>query len=174
MKTLLKIQLNANELLYDVQVKTYFVSQGATSDDAETRSVIQVDDAATSEAQIHRSLNNAYNALRHSVPEYLMPEEEPTDGEGCIVVDGGTCPGDCGCGEDYVFALLMPGNFNRNMLSAAATAAHAYMVHSAVAEWFTLLRKQEAEVHAAIAASAYKDFRTALDERDRPMARITI
>lgn len=172
MKNLLKIQLNGNDLLYDVQVKTYLVAQGATSDSPETRSAIQVDDTETSDAQIRRSLDVAYAALCRSIPEYLMPGDYDVAGGGCIVVDGGTCSGDCGCNGDYIFSLHMPENFNRNMLSTAASAAHTYMVHSAVAEWFLLTRRQEAEVHASIANGAFKEFRTSLDERSRPTSRV--
>ncbi len=171
MKNILKIRLNENELFYDVQVKTYLVAQGATSDNAETRSAIQVDDTATSNDQILRSLHNAYNALCNSIPEYLKLGEGMTC-DCCIVVDGGQCSGSCESNEDYIFSLHMPENFNQSMLATAASAAHAYMVHSAVAEWFTLVRKQEAEVHASIAAGAFKEFRVSLDERNRPTPRV--
>lgn len=171
MRNLLKIQLKRSELLYDVQVKTYLVAQGATSDNAETRSAIQVDDSATSNDQILRSLHNAYNALCNSIPEYLKLGEGTT-GDCCIVVDGGACSGSCESNEDYIFALHMPENFNQSMLATAASAAHTFMVHSAVAEWFLLTRKQEADVHASIANGAFKEFRVSLDERNRPTPRV--
>lgn len=172
MKNTYTIKLDDNDLLYDVQVKTYLVAQGATSDSAETRSVIQVDDAETANAQIRLSLDRAYNALCSSIPEYLDIYSDNVQGSDCLVVDGGPCDGECGYNGGYTITLLMPDNFHARMLRTASAAAHSYMVHSAVAEWFTLVRKQEAEVHASIATGAFNEFRQALDERERPCSRI--
>ena len=157
MKKSIQLKLKMSELIYDIQNKTYLT--GRSLNDGTNHSHVanmQANDDDENEAQILRSITNAYAVLRNRLSEYIELSEE-------------TSNNDSFTSEDTIdLTLLMPSNFNLSVTKTIGEAAHQFIVSTAIADWFSITAKGETADYTATAASALSILEEALCKRSRP------
>ena len=157
MKKSIQLKLKMSELIYDIQNKTYLT--GRSLNDGTNHSHVanmQATDDDENEAQILRSITNAYAVLRNRLSEYIELSEE-------------TSNNDSFTSEDTIdLTLLMPSNFNLSVTKTIGEAAHQFIVSTAIADWFSITAKGETADYTATASSALAILEEALCKRARP------
>ena len=66
-------------------------------------------------------------------------------------------------------SLRMPSNYNLATLDTLASAAHQYIVSSAVVDWFTITHKSDAPEYASLAEISLRIMVEAVSKRCRPL-----
>jgi hypothetical protein len=152
------ITLKPEELIYDVQNKTYIThrsrkKEGQNDDEA---AYIAANDDEGNKDQILRSIGNAFAVLKSKLSEYLN--------------DTGTTADDTQLTDkaNLTLALNMPSNYNQSSRDAIAAAAHQYLVNVAVSEWFNMTDKQDAAEYVAMSQANLAALREAINKRQRP------
>lgn len=157
MKKAIQLKLNLSELIYDIQNKTYLT--GRSLNDGNNHSHVanmQANDDDENEAQILRSITNAYAVMRNRLSEYIELNETATNNDSLTA-------------EDIIeLTLLMPSNFNLSVSKTIGEAIHQFIVASAVADWFAITAKGETTDYTAVATSGLAILEEALCKRSRP------
>ena len=152
--------LYKSELIYDFENKAFLTGR-SRKDVASVEAVasMQGSDSDDDRNQALRSIQNAYGVLLVTLGEYLKTEEATEEGGDNELMDSTT---------DFTFTLKLPSNYNRAGDKAIASAAHKFIVNSALADWFLITNKPDAPDYAAMAASNMVDLRSALNRRTCP------
>ncbi len=180
-KQTLSFTLFINELLYDILLKAYALGEMASTDDqAEQTAKIQ-ELADENENIILRSIGKSYANLLSHLSEYLAEEGYTADNvlyaktrekilNGVYSYGGKMITTEEGETEnnDINISLRVPLNFNKAAKNDIAQSAHAYIVDNALAEWFSIAAKTEAETYASLASADLMRLVTALNKRIRP------
>ena len=158
MKKTIKLQLSIPELIYDIQNKTYLTGR-SLSDNSNHSHVanMQANDDEENEAQILRSITNAFSVLRARLSEYIETPDLVTDNDSLKTTDS------------LVVNLLMPSNFNASVSKTIGEAAHQFIVATAIADWFAITAKGETSDYTVVATSALNVLEEALCKRSRPV-----
>lgn len=136
----LTITLSRLELLSDMEEITFITADAMTVQDEKMRSTIQ--DIAQ-DGRIGRTttcLNKAWGELLHSITAYTkngMTEDVSTNN-------------DYKEPDTYDVTLRMPVSFSNNSVEAVKNAMHSYLVCRAVSYWFSIVKKDEAEMYMAM------------------------
>ena len=153
-KKTITITLYMSELIYDVYDKTYLTGRSRLDGtNHEKVANMQANDDDENSNQIVRSIGNAFANLKTKLSEYI--EETGTTADNKLLDKK----------SNLTLSLLMPSNFNQ----AVNDALHQYLVHSAVAEWFTITNKGDAEDYVNLAVANLTELREAINKRMRPM-----
>lgn len=150
------------ELVYDVQNKTHLTGQAREYENAkgyDAASYMQASDDADSDYQIRRSIANAFSTLKSQLGEYLVEEKTTSDNLIPEEIDGST---------QLTLTFLLPSNFNRASVDSLGNGIHAYLVDMAIAEWFTITNKADAQDYVSHSAVSLEIVRRALYRRSRP------
>lgn len=155
----LRIALRRHDLVYDV-ANVAFITADAMPD-APARSHVQ--DAATdgNVDVVVRSLTRAHGELVHALSAYTAACTEHD-----LEVTTAPLPM-----EEYVLRLRVPPGFSAPVADAVAAAAHSYMVNTALADWFGITKKDEAELYAARAREELEKVKRYLNARVHPVRR---
>lgn len=157
MKKTIQLQLNMGELIYDIQNKTYLT--GRSLNDGSNHSHVanmQANDDDENEAQILRSITNAFSRLRNRLAEYIEEPENASDNESLKATDS------------LLVTLKMPSNFNASVTKTLGEAAHQFIVATSIGEWFAITAKGETVDYSASADEALRVLEEALCKRVRP------
>ena len=121
------INLNLNEIVYDIQNKTYLTGRSRhDGSNHEQVANMQANDDEECANQILRSIDTAFNNLKTKLSEYLVSLQ---------VSGSNDLPG---ADDSLELTLQMPSNYNNATVDTIASASHQYIVSSAVAEWFAI------------------------------------
>ena len=155
------VKLEVRELLHDIRNKTYLTkkARSATGLSVEATSDMQADESSADKYQLGRTLARAFEGVKNVVSEYLKEEEESgtnqikkeIDDEGQLTLD-----------------LMMPDNFDKNAVGLLTESVHAYMVTTALAEWFMVKSPNEAQYYIKEIPGCINAIRVAIYKRNRP------
>lgn len=152
------ITLDIKEIIYDVQNKTYLTGKSRREDDNhEQVANMQANDDDENANQILRSITMAFTNLKTKLGEYLdLPESVASN----TLFTPETV---------LELRLQMPSNYNTATADTIASAAHQYVVCMAIADWFTITDKEDAQDYVKTAAESLKTITEAASKRVRPI-----
>ena len=151
------IELKMNEILYDVQNKTYLTGKSRKDGSNHERVAnMQANDDEENANQLLRSVAMAFSKLKMRLGEYL--DQTATSANNTLLDPS----------DDITLGLTMPSNYNRATVGVLANAAHQYIVSLAVAEWFTITNKSDAKDYAVLAEESLALITEAASKRVRP------
>lgn len=157
MKTI-DITLDLNEVVYDIQNKTYLTGKSRKDgDNHEQVANMQANDDEENANQILRSVSMAFSNLKMKLGEYLDLPKTTSD--------------NTPLSTDVVLnlTLKMPSNYNTSTVDTVAAAAHQYVVSMAIYDWFVITDKKDADEYAALAELSLKIISEAVSKRSRPV-----
>lgn len=144
-------------LLYDIMNETFL--RGRTiqnrNNHKEVASMFASEDEENRE-KILRSIKKAHAEVKTVLAEYLNEDGTSTNNSH---YDGST---------DLVLNLNMPSNFNEAATTGVGEAVHDYLKNSAIAEWYLVTNKADAEQYIALAAKSLTSIEEAVSKRSRP------
>lgn len=156
------ITLKVKELIYDVANKTYLTGRSREAEGSknyEASSNMQASDDEENSYQIRRSLSNAFSSVKSALSEYLLDSSTSSDNLISEAID-----------EDGELELQfsMPSNFSTSSVSALGNSIHSYLVDIALADWFSITNKEDAETYIAHSALSLESAKRSLYKRKRP------
>lgn len=151
------ISLHMKDIVYDIANKAYLT--GRSKEEASSSAVnhMQVTSDENVNNQIMRSVGEAYKSLRVELAEWLTKEYGKNADNLPI------------SGTAINVYLDLPSNYNRGMLQVAADAMHSYIVNMALADWFSITDKDDAEIYANKATADVAKLKEAINKRYRPV-----
>lgn len=154
------VTLVMDELLYDIMNET-FLRGRTVQNDTNYKEVASMFASLDEENQdkILRSIKRAFNEVKTEAGEYLSESGVTTNNQ-LISED-----------KDLVLNLTMPSNFNEASTAGAGEAIHDYIVKTAIADWYLVTNKQDAQEYVALAQKSIESIRKSLSKRSRPMRR---
>lgn len=155
--TSINISLDVNEIIYDIQNKTYLTGKSRhDGSNHEQVANMQANDDEENANQVVRSISMAFANLKNKLGEYLsLPAVQGTN----ETIDPA---------KALMLPLKMPSNYNCATVDTIASAAHQYIVSSAVAEWFAITNKADSSQYSAMADTCLSIISEAASRRVRP------
>ena len=144
-------------LLYDIMNETFL--RGRTIQNKENHKEVASMFASADEEnreKILRSIKKGFAQVQSELAEYLDEDGTTTDNSH---YDGTT---------DLVLNLKMPSNFNEAATTGVGESVHDYLKNVAIAEWYVVTNKADAEQYVAMAAQSMLDIQYAVSKRSRP------
>ena len=102
------------------------------------------------------TIKRAFAEVQTELGEYLNENGTTTDNSH---YDGS---------HDLVLNLTMPSNFNEAAPTGVGEAVHAYLANSAIADWYMVTNKADAEQYYALANKNMELIRQTVSKRSRP------
>lgn len=156
-KKVIDITLYMSELIYDVQNKTYLTGRSRENgQNHEEVANMQANDDEENANQVVRSIGNAFANLKSKLSEYLV--SNGTTSNNALISPT----------TNLTVALQMPSNFNQSTNDSISAALHQYVVNTAIADWFTITNKTDANDYVSMAAANLEQVREAINKRVRP------
>lgn len=144
-------------LIFDILNETFL--RGRTIQDdknyKEVASMFASEDEENYE-KILRSIKKAFAEIKTELAEYLTESGLETTNE---AIDDS---------EDLVLNLTMPSNFNEAATAGLGEAVHDYLKNVAVAEWYLVTNKGDAESYVQQAQKSLESIRKSVSKRSRP------
>lgn len=144
-------------LLYDIMNETFLRGRTIQNKDnhKEVASMFASEDEENRE-KILRSIKRAFSEVQTTLGEYLDENGTETDNNH---FDGST---------DLVLNLEMPSNFNEAATTGVGEAVHAYLANTAIAEWYVVTNKADADLYFQLAAKSMALIEQTVSKRSRP------
>ncbi len=154
---LLTIKIDIQELVYDIQNKTYLTGR-SRGDGKNYRQValMQANNDDENLNQIMRSIGNAFAKVKAELSEVLLGNA--THGNNALKVDTST----------VTLMLHMPGNFNNAATDSIVAAIHQFIVAYVTSEWFMITNKTDTEDYKRLAEVSLEMLRESLCKRTKP------
>lgn len=157
------ITLYVQELIYDVQNKTYITGRSRyNGKNHEEVANMQANDDDENLSQIARCVQKGFSDLKTKLSEYIT---NVTDAEADNTLFE---PGAENSVTEYNLTLSMPSNYNRATVQSIADNAHQYIVNSAIKEWFVITNKADANDYDVLLAGNLMIINEGLNKRVRP------
>lgn len=150
------------ELIFDIRNKIYLTGQAREAEGKkpyQAASTMQVSDEDENSYQIRRSLTNAFSTLKSLLSEWLQEDRTMSDNRVVAEIDND---------GQLVLVFKMPLNYNVASVDSLGDGIHSYLVNTAIAEWFTITNKEDAEAYVAHSAISLENIKRALYKRIRP------
>lgn len=156
-KKAVKVTIKISWLLYDIMNETFLRGRTMLDKDnhKEVASMFASEDEVNQE-KILRSIKRAHAEVKTALEEYLAEDCDATDNSH---YDGR---------HNLELNLAMPSNYNEATATGICEAAHAYIANSAIADWYTVTNKDDAEPYFAFANKQMEQLRQAASKRKRP------
>ena len=144
-------------LLYDIMNETFLRGRTIQNKDnhKEVASMFASEDEENRE-KILRSIKKAFAEVKTELAEYLNENGTTTDNSH---YDGTT---------DLTLNLNMPSNFNEAATAGVGEAVHDYLKNMAIAEWYMVTNKADAEQYVALAGKSMTNIQLSVSKRSRP------
>lgn len=156
MKVKVQIQLNPEEILYDIKNRTYLKARtGMEGDNYAAASDSVADGGSETDNQLARSMSNAMAQLRARLSEY-----EGGDATAADDVLAGP--------QQENITLQVPANFNTAVTDQIATWAHMFVVNQTLADWYSLTSSDNCEYYTTLAAANLDSIEGLVYKRKRP------
>ncbi len=154
---LLTITIDIQELVYDIQNKTYLTGR-SRSDGKNYRQValMQANNDDENLNQIMRSIGNAIAKVKAELSEVLTGNTTPTNN----ALDVET--------TEITLLLQMPGNFNNAAADSIIAAIHQFIVAYVTSEWFMITNKADTEDYKKLSETSLEMLRESLCKRTKP------
>ena len=144
-------------LLYDIMNETFL--RGRTIQNKENHKEVASMFASEDEEnreKILRSIKKGFAEVKTELAEYLDEDGTSTDNSH---YDGS---------DDLSLKLQMPSNFNEAATTGVGEAIHDYLKNTAIAEWYMVTNKADAEQYVALAQKSLVSKQQAVSKRSRP------
>lgn len=157
----LTVTQQVKELIYDIQNKAYLTGDArkAQGTGYEAASKMQASDDNDNSYQLRRSLANAFAALKSLLGEYISEYTTTSDNLIATEIDND---------GKLTLSFLLPSNFNDASADSLGNGIHAYLVDTALAEWFTITSPNDVAAYAQHATESLEIVKRALYKRSRP------
>lgn len=153
----LSIKIDINELIYDIQNKTYLTGRSrGDGKNYRQMALMQANNDDENINQIMRSISNAFARVQSELSEVL--ETKLTGADNKLSDDK----------ETRNMILEMPSNFNATATNAIAASIHQFIVAYATSEWFMITNKTDTEDYGRLAQTSLELLRESLCKRSRP------
>lgn len=156
------VKQHVQELMYDIQNKAYLTGASREAEGSKNfgaASNIQASDDEEEGYQLKRSLANAFTALKSMLGEYLSENTTTSNNTiGQEIDNNGT----------LILSFKLPSNYNNPSADSLGNSIHAYLVDTALSEWFSITDKEDAEIYIAHAKVSLENILRALYKRSRP------
>ena len=149
--------IKIKHLLYDIQNETYL--RGRTIQNKENHKEVASMYASEDEEnldKILRSIKKGFAEVKTELAEYLDEDGKTTDNSR---YDGTT---------DLTLNLTMPSNFNEAATAGVGEAIHDFLKNTAIAEWYMVTNKADAEQYITLAQNSLVSVQQAVSKRSRP------
>lgn len=149
--------IDIKELLYDIMNETYL--RGRTIQNGENHKEVASMYASEDDENLDkllRSIKKAFAEVKTELAEYLDEDGTTTDNSR---YDGES---------DLELNLTMPSNFNEAATTGVGEAIHDYLKNTAIAEWYMVTNKADAEQYVALAQKSLVSIQQAVSKRSRP------
>ena len=155
-KKTITITQQVKELIFDIKNKTYIagrVREAEGTKNFESASLMTVSDDTEINYQIRRSLSYAFSLLKSMLHEHIS--QEGTTGSNLIneEIDND---------GELVLSLNMSNDFSNVSIDALGMSIHQYLVDMALAEWYTITNKEEAQIYNAHSEVSWNNIKHAL------------
>lgn len=161
-KKTLTVTLEVKELMHDIMNKAYLTGQAREAEGSksyEAASNMQASEDEDNSYQLRRSLANAYSSLKSLLGEYLDEDKDSSNNRIQQTID------DDG---QLQLAFLLPSNYNNASADSLGNGIHAYLVDMALADWFTITNKADAQDYLNHSTVSLEIVKRALYKRSRP------
>lgn len=160
-KKTLTVTQEVKELIYDIQNKAYLTGQAreAAGMGYQAASNMQASDDEENSYQIRRSLANAFSSIKSVLGEYLNEDKTTSDNLIYDEIDNN---------GKLSLEFLLPSNYNNASADSLGNGIHAYLVDTALGDWFTITNKEDAQTYIAHSAVSLETVKRALYKRSRP------
>ena len=149
--------IDIKELLYDIMNETYL--RGRTIQNGENHKEVASMYASEDDENLDkllRSIKKGFAEVKTELAEYLDEDGPTTDNSR---YDGKS---------DLELNLTMPSNFNEAATTGVGEAIHDYLKNTAIAEWYMVTNKADAEQYVALAQKSLVSIQQAVSKRSRP------
>lgn len=149
--------IDIKELLYDIMNETYL--RGRTIQNGENHKEVASMYASEDDENLDkllRSIKKGFAEVKTELAEYLDEDGTTTDNSR---YDGES---------DLELNLTMPSNFNEAATTGVGEAIHDYLKNTAIAEWYMVTNKADAEQYVALAQKSLVSIQQAVSKRSRP------
>lgn len=149
--------IDIKELLYDIMNETYL--RGRTIQNGENHKEVASMYASEDDENLDkllRSIKKGFAEVKTELAEYLDEDGTTTDNSR---YDGES---------DLELSLTMPSNFNEAATTGVGEAIHDYLKNTAIAEWYMVTNKADAEQYVALAQKSLVSIQQAVSKRSRP------
>lgn len=152
-----RVTVKISWLLYDIMNETW-LRRRTILDKDNYKQVASMYASADEEnhEKVRRSIKRGFTEVRNELSEYLD--------ESCASTDNSHYDGSA----DLVLNLIMPSNFNEAATAGIGEAAHAYMADIAIADWYMVTNKAEADQYYTLASKQMELLRRNASKRSRP------
>ncbi len=159
---MITITIDINEIIYDIQNKTYLTGK-SRADGSNHQQVAQMmaNEDEENANQIRRSIHTALGEIRTRLSEYHQ-----------TILDTVTNIYD-DKESSVTLQCAFPSNFNQAALAGMAATIHEYVVARAVADWFTITHKSDADDYRKTASLCLDSLAEAVSKRVRPTRKIS-
>ncbi len=144
-------------LLFDIMNETFL--RGRTIQNAdnhkEVASMFASEDEENRE-KILRSIKKGFAEVKTELSDYLDEDGTTTDNSH---YDGK---------KDLEIDLEMPSNFNNAATAGVGEAIHDYLKNTAIAEWYMVTNKNDADQYVVLAQKSLASIQQAVSKRSRP------
>lgn len=135
MKTV-TITLKKDEILYDIENTSYLVGNSrSTGDNFEQVSNIQNSGEGEDRNFILRSVEKAFNEVKRNLSRYV--DETKVASDNALMAETG----------DFILTLNVVDVFNEASTDTLKSAAHEFIVTSALADWFANVKPDEMVIY---------------------------
>lgn len=156
MKTI-TITLAKDELLYDIENTSYLVGNSrSTGDNFEQVSNIQNSGEGEDRNFILRSVENAFNEVKRNLSRYV--DEAKIAANNDLMVATG----------DFILTLDVVDMFNEASTDTLKSAAHEFIVSSALMDWFSNVKPDEMAIYQNRKIEANRSMLSALYRKKAP------
>lgn len=144
-------------LLYDIMNETFLRGRTIQNDKnyKEVASLFASEDEENAE-KILRSVKKGFAEVKTELAEYLTESGLETNNAN-ITAD-----------SDLILNLTMPSNFNEAATAGVAEAIHDYLRNVAIADWYLVTNKGDAQEYVALAGKSLESIRKSVSKRSRP------
>lgn len=151
------VTIKISWLLYDIMNETFLRGRTIQNKDnhKEVASMFASEDEENRE-KILRSIKKAFAEVKTELAEYLNENGTTTDNSH---YDGT---------KDLVLNLTMPSNFNEAATAGVGEAVHDYLKNMAIAEWYLVTNKADADQYVALANKSMDNIQQSVSKRSRP------
>ena len=156
-KKKIKVTVLMDLVLYDIENETFLRGRTVQNNEnyKEVASMFASKDAENQD-KILRSVKRAFAEVQSAVSEYLDESETETDNM-YLEPD-----------ENLILNLEMPSNFNEAATKGIGEAVHDYITKTAIADWYQVTNKADAQEYEAMAQKSLSGLRQAVSKRARP------
>lgn len=156
-KKLVKAVIEMAWLIFDILNETYLRGRTIQNDQnyKEVASMFASEDEENFE-KVLRSIKKAFGEVKTELSEYLSEDGLETSNEAISE------------NEDLTLNLTMPSNFNPAATVGLGEAVHDYIKNVAVADWYLVTNKGDAQDYVALAQKSLENIRKSMSRRSRP------